>query len=95
MTKTVECFYTLSSPWMYLGGKQLSDSIKRPGHHLVPRPYVSRLGSPDRAGVALRTRPSHRLVLSALEVGLVVVHLAAPRQVPGQRAPTPDSPARA
>jgi len=39
MSKNVECFYTLSSPWMYLGGKQLSEIIKRHGANLVLRPY--------------------------------------------------------
>ena len=38
MSKTVECFYTLSSPWMYLGGKQLNEIIKRHGANLVLRP---------------------------------------------------------
>ena len=59
MSKTVECFYTLSSPWMYLGGKQLSDIIKRHGANLVLRPYDFRLVVPHAGGIALRTRPDY------------------------------------
>ena len=36
MGQTVECFYTLSSPWMYLGGPQLTDIIRRHGATLGP-----------------------------------------------------------
>jgi 2-hydroxychromene-2-carboxylate isomerase len=53
MSKTVECFYTLSSPWMYLGGKQLSDIIKRHGANLVLRPYDFRLVVPHTGGIPL------------------------------------------
>ncbi|MFO0188885.1 MAG: DsbA family protein, partial [Alphaproteobacteria bacterium] len=80
MSKTVECFYTLSSPWMYLGGKQLSDIIKRHGANLVLRPYDFRLVVPHTGGIALRTRPEPRPDSHALDLERWALQLGLPLQ---------------
>ena len=43
MGQTVECFYTLSSPWMYLAGPELTGIVKRLGATLMLKPYDFRL----------------------------------------------------
>lgn len=68
MTETVSCFYTLSSPWMYLGGPQLSDIIRRHRATLVLKPYDFLEVVPDNGGIPLRTRPLARQEYHALEL---------------------------
>lgn len=68
MTETVHCFYTLSSPWMYLGGPQLADIIRRHRARLVLKPYDFLAVVPANGGVPLRTRPKARQDYHALEL---------------------------
>ncbi|WP_291296917.1 2-hydroxychromene-2-carboxylate isomerase [Elioraea sp.] len=68
MPETVDCFYTLSSPWMYLGGPRLADMIRRHGARLVLRPYDFLEVVPDNGGIPLRTRPLARQEYHALEL---------------------------
>lgn len=68
MGQTIECFYTLSSPWMYLGGPQLTGIVKRHGATLMLRPYDFRLVIKHTGGIPLRTRPEPRQDYHALEL---------------------------
>jgi len=68
MAETVECFYTLSSPWMHLGGPLLADIIRRHRARLVLRPYDFLAVVPGNGGVTLRTRPAARQDHHALEL---------------------------
>jgi 2-hydroxychromene-2-carboxylate isomerase len=68
MTETVHCFYTLSSPWMYLGGPALADIVRRHRAPLVLRPYDFLAVVPENGGVPLRTRPLARQDYHALEL---------------------------
>jgi 2-hydroxychromene-2-carboxylate isomerase len=66
--RVVECFYTLSSPWMYLGGPQLMQIIRRHHVRLVLRPYDFREVVPTHGGIPLRTRSEARQRYHALEL---------------------------
>ncbi len=66
--ETVECFYTQSSPWMYLGGPRLADIVRRHGVRLVLRPFDFQAVVPETGGVPLRTRPAPRQRYHALEL---------------------------
>jgi 2-hydroxychromene-2-carboxylate isomerase len=90
MSKTVECFYTLSSPWMYLGNKQLSEIIKRHGATLVLRPYDFRLVVPHAGGIPLRTRPEPRQDYHALELDRWALHLGIPIKLKPKHYPPSD-----
>lgn len=68
MSETVHCFYTLSSPWMYLGGPELADIIRRHGARLVLKPFDFLAVVPGNGGVPLRTRPQARQDYHALEL---------------------------
>jgi 2-hydroxychromene-2-carboxylate isomerase len=68
MTETVHCFYTLSSPWMYLGGPQLADIVRRHRARLLLKPYDFLAVVPGNGGVPLRTRPRARQDHHALEL---------------------------
>jgi 2-hydroxychromene-2-carboxylate isomerase len=68
MTETVHCFYTLSSPWMYLGGPELADIVRRHRAPLVLRPNDFLAVAPENGGVELGTRPPARQDYHALEL---------------------------
>lgn len=54
------CFYTLSSPWAYLGGPKLQDIVRRHRVRLVLKPYDFQDVVPKTGGVPIRTRPQPR-----------------------------------
>lgn len=64
----IDCFYSLSSPWMYLGGPQLEDICRRHGVALHLKPFDFQKVAPDNGGVPLRTRPDARKSYHALEL---------------------------
>ena len=91
--KTIECFYTLSSPWMYLGAQQLNDILARHGAKLVLRPYDFRLVVTRTGGIPLRTRPDARQDYHALELDRWRRHLAMPLNLkPAHYPPTDQRP---
>jgi 2-hydroxychromene-2-carboxylate isomerase len=66
--KRVELFYSLSSPWAYLGGPKQDDIVRRQGVQLVLKPYDFHVAVPKTGGIALRTRPEARKSYHALEL---------------------------
>lgn len=76
--RVVECFYTLSSPWMYFAGPQLRAIAGRHGVRVVLRPYDFPLVVPQTGGIPLRTRPQPRRDYHALELDRWRRHLGMP-----------------
>jgi 2-hydroxychromene-2-carboxylate isomerase len=66
--KRVDLFYSLSSPWAYLGGPKLAEIIRRQGVEIVLKPYDFQVAVPQTGGIALRTRPQARKTYHALEL---------------------------
>jgi 2-hydroxychromene-2-carboxylate isomerase len=64
----VSCFYSLSSPWAYLGGPRLQDTIRRHRARLVLKPFDFQRVVPKTGGVFLRQRPEPRRTYNALEM---------------------------
>lgn len=94
MGQTVECFYTLSSPWMYLGAAELRGILKRHGAALVLRPYDFRLVVKHTGGIPLLTRPEPRQDYHALELDRWSRHLGVPLKLkPKHYPPTDQRPA--
>jgi 2-hydroxychromene-2-carboxylate isomerase len=58
--RELPCFYTLSSPWAYLGGPQLQDIVRRHRVRLVLKPFDFQEVVPKTGGVPIRTRPQNR-----------------------------------
>ncbi len=56
----ISCFYTLSSPWAYLGGPRLQDIVRRHRVRLVLKPYDFQEVVLRTGGVPIRTRPQPR-----------------------------------
>ncbi|MBR0653860.1 2-hydroxychromene-2-carboxylate isomerase [Plastoroseomonas arctica] len=88
--RLVECFYTLSSPWMYLGGPQLIEIIARHKASLVLRPYDFRLVVSHTGGIPLRTRPEPRQDYHALELDRWAAYLGLPLKLKPEHYPPTD-----
>jgi 2-hydroxychromene-2-carboxylate isomerase len=88
MTHTVECFYVLSSPWMYLGGPRLQDIVRRNRATLVLRPYEWLVVTEQTGGISLRTRPQPRRDYHALELDRWRKHLGMPLNLKPKFYPT-------
>ena len=67
-TLALDCFYSLSSPWAYLGGPQLQDIVRRHRVRLTLKPYDFQAVVPQTGGIPLKTRPEPRRTYHALEL---------------------------
>jgi 2-hydroxychromene-2-carboxylate isomerase len=65
---TIPCFYSLSSPWAYLGGPQLQDIVRRHHVRLELKPYDFQAIAEITGSVPLRTRPLPRIDYHTLEL---------------------------
>ena len=68
MTIQLDCYYSLSSPWMYFAGPQLQDLVRRHHVQLVLKPYDFQAVVPLTGGIPLKTRPEPRRSYHALEL---------------------------
>jgi 2-hydroxychromene-2-carboxylate isomerase len=88
MTKTVECFYVLSSPWTYFGGPKLQDIVRRNRARLVLRPYEWLVVTEATGGISLRTRPQPRQDYHAQELARWRDYLGMPLNLKPRYYPT-------
>ena len=89
----VECYYSLSSPWMYLGGPTLRDIVHRHNCELVLKPYDFQAVAPASGGIPLRTRPEARRSYHALELRRWSEYLEMPLNLePAHYKPNFDEP---
>lgn len=58
--QTIECFYTLSSPWAYFGGPRLAQIAAKHGATVRLRPFDFQKIVPQTGGIPIRTRPEAR-----------------------------------
>ena len=75
---TLPCFYSLSSPWAYLGGPQLQDIVRRHRVKLVLKPYDFQAIAEVTGSVPLRTRPQPRIDYHTLELERWSTYLGMP-----------------
>ena len=81
----LDCYYSLSSPWAYLGGPQLQDIVRRHHVQLALKPYDFQAVVPQTGGIPLRTRPEPRRSYHALELARWREYLGMPLE-PGAGA---------
>ena len=74
----IDCFYSLSSPWMYLAGPQLEDICHRHNAKLTLKPYDFQAVAPQNGGIPLRTRPDARKSYHRDELARWSSHLGLP-----------------
>ena len=88
--RVVECFYTLSSPWMYFAAPQLRAITDRHGARVQLRPYDFQEVVPRTGGIPLRTRPQPRQDYHALELDRWRWHLGMPLVLKPRHYPPAD-----
>jgi 2-hydroxychromene-2-carboxylate isomerase len=93
MAETVECFYSLSSPWAYLGGPRFEEIARRRGARIVLRPFEWFRIVPQNGGIPLRTRPQARQDYHALELDRWRRFLQMPLNLKPRYYPTDNIPA--
>jgi len=95
MPAAVDCYYSLSSPWAYLGGPRLQDIVRRHRARLTLKPFDFQAVVPRTGGVPLRTRPEarrryHEVELDRWRRHLGIALVLRPRHYPRQVVPDPD-----
>ena len=77
-TPTVECFYTLSSPWAYFAGPRIVEIARRHHARVLVKPYDFQQVVPKTGGIPILTRPQPRQDYHALELQRWSKYLALP-----------------
>ena len=83
----LSCFYSLSSPWAYLGGPKLQDIVRRHRARLVLKPFDFQEVVPKTGGVPIRTRPQPRRDYHAVELARWRDYLGLPLNVTPRHYP--------
>ena len=83
----LSCFYSLSSPWAYLGGPRLQDIVRRHRARLVLKPFDFQEVVPKTGGVPIRTRPQPRRDYHAVELARWRDYLGLPLNVTPRHYP--------
>lgn len=78
MKPTVDCYYTLSSPWAYFAGPRIADIARRHRIHITMKPYDFQEVVPRTGGIPIRTRPQPRQDYHATELRRWREHLGMP-----------------
>ena len=89
----ISCYYSLSSPWAYLGGPKLQDIVRRHRAKLVLKPFDFQEVVPRTGGVPLRTRPEPRRSYHALELERWRAYLGMPLNLVPRHYPQDGLPA--
>lgn len=74
----LHCYYSLSSPWAYLGGPQLQDIIRRHRVRLLLKPYDFQAVVLKTGGMPLRTRLPPRRAYHEVELARWSEYLGMP-----------------
>ncbi|BCM82346.1 2-hydroxychromene-2-carboxylate isomerase [Methylobacterium indicum] len=83
----LSCFYSLSSPWAYLGGPRLQDIVRRHRARLMLKPFDFQEVVPKTGGVPIRTRPQPRRDYHAVELARWRDYLGLPLNVTPRHYP--------
>ena len=89
----ISCYYSLSSPWAYLGGPQLMKIVGKHRAKLVLKPFDFQEIVPRTGGIPLRTRPEPRRSYHALELDRWRKHLGMPLNLVPRHYPQDGKPA--
>lgn len=75
---SLDCYYSLSSPWAYFAGPRLQDIVRRHRPKLTLKPYDFQAIVPRTGGIPLRTRPEPRRRYHEAELDRWRRHLGMP-----------------
>lgn len=78
---TIECYYTLSSPWAYFAGPRIVEVARRHHARIVVKPYDFQMVVPKTGGIPLLARPQPRRDYHAVELQRWSAYLGMPLNV--------------
>ena len=88
----LSCYYSVSSPWAYLGGPRLQDIVRRHRVKLRLKPFDFQEVVPRTGGVPIRTRPEPRRSYHALELDRWRRYLGMPLNLTPKHYPADGKP---
>jgi len=91
--KTIDYFFSIMSPWAYLGDRRFQDMAKRYGARITYHPLSSPDLFPATGGLLLKDRAQHRKDYRLVELERWSKHLDIPLNLQPQHFPVPEAPA--
>ena len=88
---SVDCYYTLSSPWAYFAGPRLVEIGRRHHAQVVLKPYDFQEVVPRTGGIPIRTRPEPRQRYHAVELDRWRRYLGMPLNLKPRHYPPVDN----
>lgn len=89
--KTIDYFFSIMSPWAYLGDRRFQDTAKRFGARIVYHPLSSPDLFPATGGLLLKDRAQHRKDYRLVELERWSKHLGLPLNLQPQHFPVPEA----
>jgi 2-hydroxychromene-2-carboxylate isomerase len=90
MTKVIDYYLFLISPWAYLGGPRFADIARRHGAEVRVKPIDARIVFPATGGVPLAKRAPERQAYRLAELARWSRHLDMPLNLQPAHFPAPD-----
>ena len=90
MTKVIDYYLFLISPWAYLGGPRLADMARRHGAEVRVKPIDARIVFPATGGLPLAKRAPERQAYRLAELARWSRHLDMPLNLQPAHFPAPD-----
>jgi 2-hydroxychromene-2-carboxylate isomerase len=90
MTKVIDYYLFLISPWAYLGGPRLADIARRHGAEVRVKPIDARIVFPATGGLPLAKRAPERQAYRLTELARWSRHLDMPVNLQPAHFPAPD-----
>lgn len=91
--QTVDYYFSVVSPWAYLGNARFHDLVERAGAHVVYHPLSSPDLFPATGGKLLKDRAQHRKDYRLVEMERWSTHLGMPLNLHPKHFPAPEAPA--
>jgi 2-hydroxychromene-2-carboxylate isomerase len=92
-TTTVDYYFSIVSPWSYLGDQRFQDIAKRFGAQVIYHPLSSPDLFPATGGQLLKDRAQHRKDYRLVELARWRDHLGLPLNLTPKHFPVPEAPA--
>jgi 2-hydroxychromene-2-carboxylate isomerase len=91
MPLTVDCYYSLSSPWAYFAGPRIIEIARRHHARIILKPYDFQEVAPKTGGIPILTRPEPRQAYHRVELARWSKHLGMPMNIRPRFYPPKDN----
>jgi 2-hydroxychromene-2-carboxylate isomerase len=88
---SVDCYYSLSSPWAYFAGPRIVETARRHHARVVVKPFDFQEAAPKTGGIPILTRPQSRQSYHGVELQRWSKFLGMPLNVKPRFYPPADN----